>query len=263
MQGSLLRPWEGTLQLAERGSDELLALHELGEPRAELRPEVVAFGTELHRRLEVVEGVPDVEASTLEAVRVDRLLLRQQVDRVRELDLPAATRRGSAERVEDLGGEHVPADHREIGGGLLRRRLLDDGQDPHQMLLEWLRLDAAVQGDVLLTDLHGRDDTPAEGVVRAEHLAQERLGWMDQVVTEHDRERLIADVRLRHRDRVSEPERLLLADVMDLRHVRDLPDPLELVELRLVLEEALELQVAVEMILDGALTAARDDQDVL
>src|SRR5439155_2516547 len=126
MQGSLLRPWEGTMQLAGRGSDELLALHELGEPRAELWPQVVPLGAELHRRLQVVEGVAHVEASALEAVRVDRLLLRQQVDRVRELDLASAPRRGSAQRVEDLGGEHVPADDREVGGGFLRRRLLDD-----------------------------------------------------------------------------------------------------------------------------------------
>ena len=62
---------------------------------------------------------------------------------------------------------------------------------------------------------------------------------------------------------MAEPERFLLTDVMDLRHIRDLSDPLELVELRLVLEEVLQLEVAVEVILDGALAAARDDQDVL
>ena len=97
-------------------------------------------------------------------------------------------------------------------------------------------LDAAV--NIPLRKIHARDDAhfvavlqvaadarqrdTLRNVVRTEHLAQERLGWMDQVVAEHDRERLIADVRLRHRDRVSEPERLLLADVMDLRHIRDL-----------------------------------------
>src|SRR6478672_9809443 len=107
------------------GSDELLALHVLSEPCAELRTQVVALGTELDRRLQVVEGVPHVEAPALEAIGVDRLLLRQQVDRIRELDLATATRCGPSQRVEDLRREHVSADHREVGRRLLGRRLLD------------------------------------------------------------------------------------------------------------------------------------------
>src|SRR6266581_3201631 len=104
MPGSLLRASDGTMEPVERDSDELLALHELGEPRAELGPEVVALGAELDGGLQVVEGVPHVEAPALEPVGVDRLLLRQQVDRVRDLDLATAARRGSVQRVEDLRG---------------------------------------------------------------------------------------------------------------------------------------------------------------
>src|SRR6266550_4342025 len=245
------------------GSDELLALHVLSEPRAELGTEVVTLGTELDRRLQVVEGIPDVEAPALEAVGVDRLLLRQQVDRIRELDLASAARRGPSQRVEDLRREHVSADHGEVGRRLLRRRLLDDRQDPDQILLERLRLDASVHGDLLLADLHRRDDAPAEGVVRPEHLAQERFRGMDQVIAEHDHEGLVADVRLCDRHRVSEPEGFLLMDVVDIRHVRNLPDPLELVELLLVLEESLEFEVTVEVVLDRALAAPGHDQDVV
>src|SRR5207244_11412999 len=91
MPRSLLRPSEGTMQPARDGSEELRALHVLGEPRAELGPEVVPLGAELDGRLEVVERVTHVEAPALEPVRVDRLLLRQQVDRVRDLDLATAT----------------------------------------------------------------------------------------------------------------------------------------------------------------------------
>src|SRR5436190_20150842 len=116
--------------VGERGSDELLALHVLSQPRAELRAQVVALGAELDRRLKVVEGIPDVEAPALETVGVYRLLLRQQVDRIRELDLASATRRGPSQRVEDLRREHVSADHGEVGWRLPRRRLLDDRQDP-------------------------------------------------------------------------------------------------------------------------------------
>src|ERR1700675_554052 len=87
MPRSLLRPSEGAMRPLGGGSDELRALHVLGEPRAELGAEVVALGAELDGRLQVVERVAHVEASALEPVRVDRLLLGQQVDRVRDLDL--------------------------------------------------------------------------------------------------------------------------------------------------------------------------------
>jgi hypothetical protein len=64
------------------------------------------------------------------------------------------------------------------------------------------------------------------------------------------------------RDRVPQPQRIPLADVVDRRHVRDLADPLQLVELALGLEEVLELDRSVEVVLDRALAPAGDDQDV-
>ena len=63
-------------------------------------------------------------------------------------------------------------------------------------------------------------------------------------------------------DRVAEPERVALADVVDVGELGDVLHLLEQVVLALLLEVVLELEVAVEVVLDRALAAAGDDEDV-
>jgi hypothetical protein len=98
--------------------------------------------------------------------------------------------------------------------------------------------------------------------VDPEHLLQQRVRFGHDVVAEHDHERLVPHVALRGGDRVPEPERFLLADVVDGGHVGDLADLLQLVELPLGLQEVLELHGPVEVVLDRTLPAASDDQDL-
>ena len=62
---------------------------------------------------------------------------------------------------------------------------------------------------------------------------------------------------------VSEAERLALAHVGELDHLRDLADLGELLLLAALLEKAFELDVDVEVVLDGVLAAAGDDDDVV
>ena len=76
-----------------------------------------------------------------------------------------------AERVEDLGREHVAADRGEVGRRVVGGRLLDDGDDAGQVVLDELRLDAPVQRDVVAGDLLHRDHAPAVALVDADHLA--------------------------------------------------------------------------------------------
>src|SRR5438046_10705309 len=83
-------------------SDELRALDELGEPRAEVRTQVLALHGELDRRLQGVEGVPHVVPPALEAVGVHGLVLGEPVDRVGQLDLAAASGGRPPERADDL-----------------------------------------------------------------------------------------------------------------------------------------------------------------
>jgi hypothetical protein len=96
-----------------------------------------------------------------------------------------------------------------------------------------------------------------------DQVRQQLLALVDDVVAEQDGERLVADVLLGHADGVAQPERGLLADVVDLGHVGDVPDHLQLVVVALVGEQLLQLDRAVEVVLDGLLASAGDDQDVL
>ena len=75
-------------------------------------------------------------------------------------------------------------------------------------------------------------------------------------------ERLVADVVAGRADGVAEPQRLALADVVDVGQVGDGPDLLELLELAGPFEVGLQLEGAVEVVLDGPLVATGDDEDV-
>jgi hypothetical protein len=109
--------------------------------------------------------------------------------------------------------------------------------------------------------LHGDDASPIR-VVDADHLA-ERVSRHDDVVAQQHRERLARNVVLGQGHRRAEPQRLGLADVVDTGQVRDGANLLQLVELAGLLEPVLELERAIEVVLDRPLAAARDDEDVL
>src|SRR4029453_4095660 len=103
----------------EPRSDQLLAFDEAGEPVPKVLADVLPADRELGGFLHVIEVFADGEAPALEHVGIDGLLLREQVDRVRELQLATDSRLGPPQAVEDLGRQDVPAD-----GAHVRRRLL-------------------------------------------------------------------------------------------------------------------------------------------
>src|SRR6266498_2154352 len=74
---------------------------------------------------------------------------------------------------------------------------------------------------------------------------------------------IVANVLLGDADRVTEAERHLLTDVVDLRHVGDGAHLIEALGVALVGEQALELPRPIEMILDRVLSTADHDQKVL
>src|SRR5690606_17657165 len=103
----------------------------------------------------------------------------------------------------------------------------------------------------------------AGALVDGDHLAED-LGVVDHdVVAEQHDERVVADVAAGLGDGVAEPERLALADVVDLGEVGEAADLLELGLLALVGELLLELDAAVEVVLEAALVAPGDDEDVV
>ena len=68
---------------------------------------------------------------------------------------------------------------------------------------------------------------------------------------------------LGHQDRVSEAERIALPHVVDAREVGRLGDAGQSLDVALVAQDLLQLEVAVEVVLEGPLAATGDEQDVL
>ena len=83
------------------------------------------------------------------------------------------------------------------------------------------------------------------------------------VVAEHHDERVVAHVLAGHRHRVAETERFALAHVVDVGHLGQGLDLAQVVGLALLLQVVLELEVAIEVVLERALAAPGDDQDVV
>ncbi len=95
-----------------------------------------------------------------------------------------------------------------------------------------------------------------------EHRAEQRGVVDHDVVAEQHRERLVADVLARDGHRVTEPERIALSDVVDVGEVVDDLDVGEHAQLVRLFQVVLELEVAVEVVLDRVLAASGDDEDV-
>ena len=85
----------------------------------------------------------------------------------------------------------------------------------------------------------------------------------DDVVAQEHAEGLVADQRARAQDGVAEAERLLLPHVGHRGELGDRLDLGQLLRLAAVLEVVLELEGGVEVILDGALVAAGDEDDLV
>ena len=86
---------------------------------------------------------------------------------------------------------------------------------------------------------------------------------VDDIVGEKDGEGFVADQFARHQDRVAEAEGFFLADVGDVNHVGDGADDLQQVGFSALFEHAFEFVADVEVIFDGLLAAAGDDEDLV
>ncbi len=108
-----------------------------------------------------------------------------------------------------------------------------------------------------------RDGTNARRFVHVDELLRGGIFAGDEHVAKQHGERLIAHQVARDQHGVTEAERLFLSRVADLHHVRDIADHLGLLFLAVLLEEIFEKWRSVEVILDRALAAAGDNDDVL
>src|SRR2546421_7168134 len=111
------------------------AAQEVVQEPAQFRAQVGPLQCQLHRGPQVVELVARVVTAPLEDLAVDPFL-EEQTDGVGELDLAPPSRLHPLQGPEDGGGEHVAPDDGQVGGRLLRRRLLHDVQDLHHARLD-------------------------------------------------------------------------------------------------------------------------------
>ncbi len=124
-------------------------------------------------------------------------------------------------------------------------------------------VDDAVAAGLLLRHGHHRQRRATGVLVGLDELADARALGLHHVVREDDGEGLMADQLLGHQHRVPQAQLLLLAHIADLRHVPDLAHPAQHLDVALGLQHGLQLEAVVEMVLDGPLLAAGDDDDLL
>ena len=126
--------------------------------------------------------------------------------------------------------------------------------------------DDAVLVDALRRHLLDGDDVRplAELAGGVDHLRQAAALVLDEDVGQQQRERLVADELARAPHRVAEPERLLLPREARRAGLRQLlPQEIERLVLLPLEQRHLQLELAVEVVLDDALVAAGDEDEVL
>lgn len=83
------------------------------------------------------------------------------------------------------------------------------------------------------------------------------------VVAEHDHERIVPNVLAGHRDRMPQTQRFALTHEVNVGQVGEVDHLTQLVHLALGLQQVLQLEVAIEVVLQAAFVTARDDEDVI
>ena len=165
------------------------------------------------------------------------------------------------------GSEDVAADDGEVRGRVFGLGLLDHVLDFEQAIAE-----AAVDG-LYVEDAVGRDhfafddlsrENGALGLIEDfDHLFEAGDLGVDDVIGEEHGEGFVADEFAGHEDGVAEAESFFLADVGDVDHVGDGAHDLEQVGFLALFEHAFEFVADVEMVFDGLLAAAGDDEDLV
>ncbi len=124
------------------------------------------------------------------------------------------------EHVEHGRREDIAADDRKVRGSVFLGGLLDQAADGDDIRVIGGRGNrASVQVDLLGVDLHERDDRGTGATVLIEHLDQQRVAFVNQVVAQEHSEGVVSDVRLRTQHRVPEALRFSLAHHVHLGQV--------------------------------------------
>ena len=165
--------------------------------------------------------------------------------------------------MEDARGEDVAPDHAEVGRRVFGLGFFDDGVHPRHALGHGGGVDNAVGRGFRRRNLLHAEHRALVILVLIDHLLHHRRTAVDQVVGEDDGEGFVADHRLRAQHGMAEPQRFGLADVDEVDAGR--ADRLHQFQIAILAARGqfgFQFVGLVEVVLDGALGAAADEDDV-
>src|SRR6266581_2907937 len=235
---------------------------------AERRAEFWILQSKLYRGFQESELVSRVIRDAVVDVSPQPVLARKKAQRVGELDFVSRAGLGASQAIENSRRQDVAPRNAEIRRRIFRFRFLHEVADTKQSLAKRrLRSGFTVHDAVEMSFVPGNfldgDGADAGGFVDVDKLLGRGIRAGDQHVTEQNRERFVADKVAGNENGVAKPERFLLPRVAELQHVADFSNHLGLVFLSFFLQKSFERRRRIEMIFDGILAFAGDDNDVL
>src|SRR4029453_16108999 len=197
---------------------------------------------------------------------MEGLALEQRQHPIGKLDLAASALFLARENRKDLRLEDVAAENGEVGRLGAGLRLLHHAIDgKHASVAFAAKIDDSIILHLVVRHGFDREDVTAMLRIGLDHLPEAAFALrLHQDVGEEQRERLVAHDLARAPDGVTKPERLLLASEARAPGIGQVGGQrLKLGGLAARGKHLFEFDLAVEMILDDAFVAARDEDEML
>src|SRR6266568_1077325 len=235
---------------------------------AERGAEFRILQSKLYGSFQETELVSRVIGNTVIDVSPQPMLAREDAQRISKLNFISRAGLRASQAIENSRRQDVAPGNAEIRRRIFRFRFLHEVANTKQSLAKRrLRRGFAIHDAVEMSFVPGNfldgDGADAGGFVDVDKLLGRGIRAGDQHVTEQDRERFVADKVASNENGVAKPERFLLPRVAELQHVADFSNQLGLIFFPFLFQKALERRRRIEMIFDGILAFAGDDNDVL
>src|SRR3990167_2434692 len=205
-----------------------------------------------------------VEALALELVGEYAAVLGLFHQRIGDLDFATLARRGIFDDVENIRGEDVTTDDRQVGRRIFRLGLLDHAMHPVDVITDHLAGDHAILVGLLRGHFLNGDDRAAELVIQLDHLGQDAVAFQvqAQVIGQYYGEGFVADQRTSTENCVAEAFHFDLAGVGKAALIDQAADAYQVFFLVGIADLVLQLVADVEVILQRALATHGDHGDL-
>ncbi|MNY15554.1 hypothetical protein D3C86_1487740 [compost metagenome] len=188
----------------------------------------------------------------------------QRLHGVGELDLTAGTARLLGQKCKDLGLQDIAAGNEEVRGRLVTLGFFHHAIDGKAFVGAIAAHHHAIGGDILPGAFLDADDIAGPFLIGIHHLLEHAGLGLEDHVGEQQGEGLVTDNVARAPDGVAQAQRFLLAgEAGAAGRGQVLLQFFERLGLAAALQRRLELELAVEMVLDHALVAPGDEDEML